>query len=269
MVPAATLKAFEPLAAFTPGERDYWEEYAAGGASPPTESVLLSRELGLRGNTATMVAEREHAEIIDRRAAMFVCPHRTRLRLLASVLAFRRSIPAEVVGAFMPPDEVERATDEIETLRSAHPAWRNHILESSWEVPLHWFVAFDAAERAVLDRGSGVLTIRYETVIRAAKDRCARALEILEVSLPNPVVIAPIAGMARWLEEFDPGSLLALDYAGLARLMSQEDLRRDLSCRDVWASITALSEGDGERAAAHYMVVAERWGAMRRRESWN
>src|SRR5262245_45976018 len=98
MVPAATLKVFEPLTAFEDGERSYWERYVAGGTVPPADTVLLSREHGLNGATATLVAEAEHADILDRNGAIFVCPHRTKLRLLASVLAFHRSIPAEVVG---------------------------------------------------------------------------------------------------------------------------------------------------------------------------
>jgi hypothetical protein len=268
MVPAATLKVFEPLAAFDPAEREYWERYVEGRTVPPADSILLSRELGLGGPTATMVASSEHADVIERKGIVFVCPHRTKLRLLASVLSFRRSIPAEAVGAFMPSGEVERAAEGIEEIRNAHPRWRNHILESTWEVPLHWFAAFDDAERQYMDDPTDPRIV-YETVMRAARERCARALEVVRSSLPNPAVIAPVAGLARWLEDFDPTSLLLLDYEGVGRLMPREDLRADRTCRQIWESIKALAEGDGERAAAHYMVAAERWSRVRRRESWN
>lgn len=266
MVPAATLKAYEPLSAFESEERRYWERYAASKEATPPDTLLLSREHGLRSGTATMVAEREHGEVLTRRDIVLVCPHRTRLRLLASVLAFRRSIPAEVVGAFMPSDEVERAADEIDALRAAHPHWRNHILESSWEIPLHWFVPFDDAERELQ---LGEPNVRYETTLEEARGRCSRALAVLRESLPNPAVIAPVAGLERWLQEFDPTSVLVLDYGRLARLVPPHDLRDDRSCRDVWGAIDALASGDGERSAAHYMVVAERWSGIRRRENWN
>ena len=269
MVPAATLKVFEPLTAFEAPERAYWERYLAGGIVPPSDTVLLSREQGLNGATATLVAEHEHAGIIDRRGLTFVCPHRTKLRLLASVLAFRRSIPEEVITAFMPDGEVERATEEIEAIRTSHPSWKNHVLESTWEVPLHWFVPFDDAEREVVRTGRGRATIRYETIVRAARERSARALEIVRETLPNPAVIAPLAGMARWLEEFDGGGILALDYSGVGALLGSEDLRRDHTAREIWASIRALAEGDGDRAAAHYMIAAERWAGVRRRETLN
>ncbi|HJR19094.1 MAG TPA: hypothetical protein VJ922_05185 [Actinomycetota bacterium] len=269
MVPAATLKVFEPLSAFDGDERAYWEAYAAGGEPLPPRTVLLDRETGLEGATATLVAEREHAELVERRGVTFVCPHRTKLRLLASILAFRRSIPAEVVRAFMPEDEVERAEEEIESLRNTHPDWRNHILESAWEVPLHWFAAFDDAERQLIQNADGSLGLRYETLLRAARERVARVLAIVRDSLPNPGVIAPLAGLVRWLEEFNDVGLLALDYADVARLMSPETLEADRTCRDIWASVRALSEGDGERASAYYMTAAERWSAVRRRETWN
>ena len=269
MVPAATLKVFESLARFDDDERSYWENYASGDENPPPRTVLLDREHGLQGSTATMVAEREHGELIERRGAMFVCPHRTKLRLLASVLAFRRSIPAEVVRAFMPEDEVERAAEEIESLRNAHPAWRNHILESAWEVPLHWFVAFDDAERRLMPNAGSASAIVYETVVRAARERCARALTIVKEALPNPAIIAPLAGLARWLEDFDGDGLLMLDYADVAALLPADSLRRDHTARDLWSAIRALSEGDPDRATAYYMVAAERWSAVRRRETLN
>jgi hypothetical protein len=269
MVPAATLKVFEPLSAFDEDERAYWEHYAAGGQSPPPRTVLLDRETGLQGATVTLVVEREHAEMVERRGAMFVCPHRTKLRLLASILAFRRSIPAEIVRAFMPEDEVERAEEEIESLRSAHPDWRNHILESSWEVPLHWFVPFDDAERKIFRHHDGSPALRYETLLRAARERCSRVLAVVRDTLPNPAVIAPLAGLARWFEEFGDVGLLVLDYGDVARLMPEDVLESDRSCREIWAAVRALSEGDGDRASAYYMTVAERWSAVRRRETWN
>ena len=268
MVPAATLKVFEPLAAFEAGERAYWQRYVAGGTVPPADSLLLSREHGLRGEGATALAEAEHADVIERRGALFVCPHRTKLRLLASLLAFRRSIPAEVVTSFMPDDEVERAADGIEAIRTTHPTWRNHVLESTWEVPLHWFVPFDDGERAVLDTPAGP-SIRYETIVRAAAERSARALEIVREMLPNPGIIAPVAGLARWLEDFDPGGLLVLDYGAVGSLFPARELTQDHTAHEIWASIRALSEGDGDRASAHYMVAAERWAGVRRRETWN
>jgi hypothetical protein len=269
MVPAATLKVFEPLTAFEPLERAYWTRYAAEKADPPPDTLLLSREHGLRGKSATAATEHEHADLIERDRVLYVCPHRTKLRLLASLLAFRRSVPAEVIGAFMPDDEVEHATDQIEALRADHPAWHNHVLESTWEVPLHWFVPFHDEERSLHRTGRDRPSIRYETGTASAHDRVGRALEIVRLTLPNPAVIAPLAGLARWLEEFAPDGFVILDYGEIGSLLSDGELRKDHTAGDIWSSIRALSEGEGDKAAAHYMVAAERWAGVRRRETWN
>ena len=269
MVPAATLKVFEPLSAFDDAERRYWERYAAESLTPPRGTLLLDRERGLHARTATVVADSEHGEVIELNGVALVCPHRTKLRLLASVLAFRRSIPAEVVPAFMPEDEVERAAEEIETLRSTHPTWRNHVLESSWEVPLHWFVPFDDAERQIVSEPDGSRRIRYETVVRAARERLEQALAVVRGTLPNPGVIAPVAGLEGWLEDFEPAGVLILDYGDVGRLIPPDRLRKDHTAGDIWNAIRALAEGDGDRATAHYMVAAERWSGIRGRETWN
>jgi hypothetical protein len=169
----------------------------------------------------------------------------------------------------MPEDAIDRAEEELEALRSAHPEWRNHILESAWEVPLHWFAPFHDAERQLIHHPDGTLGLRYETILRAGRERTARALSIVRQSLPNPSVIAPLAGIARWLDEFNEVGILVLDYAGLARVMGPEMLKEVRSCRDIWGAVRALSEGDGDRASAFYMVAAERWSTVRRREAWN
>lgn len=269
MVPAATLKVFEPLTAFEPPERAYWSRYASAENVPPPDTFLLSREHGLRGQTASVIAEHEHADLFERNGVLYVCPHRTKLRLLASVLAFRRTIPAEVVGAFMPDDEAERATSLIETLRADHPGWHNHVLESTWEVPLHWFVPFVDEERTLQPSRRGRPTIRYETTTTEAQERVQKALEIVRLTLPNPAVIAPLAGIARWIEEFASDGYIALDYGDIASMLSDGELRKDHTAGDIWASIRALAEGEGDKAAVHYMVAAERWAGVRRRETWN
>ena len=269
MVPAASLKVFEPLSAFEEAERAYWDAYVAGGMAPPADTVLLSRERGLSGPTATLVAATEHADVVEREGRVLVCPHRAKLRLLASVLAFRRSIPAEVAGAFMPEGEEDRATEGIERIRSDHPGWRNHVLESTWEVPLHWFVPFHDDERRFEHRRGRVASLRYETSVEDARERTGRALEVVRATLPNPGVIAPLAGITRWLQDFAGEGVVVLDYAGLGGMLPTEELRADHTAREIWASIRALAEGDGDRAAAHYMVAAERWAGIRRKETLN
>lgn len=265
MVPHAALKAFEPLEAFTADEQAYWQAYAEAAVAPPTqESMLLSREAGISGAIATLTAEREQAEVLEIDGRLLVCPLRTRLRLLASVLSFRRLIPEEVVGAFMPEGEADLALSELEELRAEHPDWRSHILLSTWEVPLRWFCAFDASERQV-EPG----TIRYRTPMPAARDRVGRALEVLRASLPDPTVVGMVAEVGQWLNQFHLDAILELDYGSVSTLLDASELAEDRSAEDIQEAVAALAAGEPDRAGAFYSRAAERWTVTRGRETTN
>jgi hypothetical protein len=264
MVPHAALKAFEPVEAFSTDEQAYWRAYAEAALPPTPTSMLLSREIGIRGAIATMTAEREQAEMIEIDGRLLVCPLRTRLRLLASVLSFRRLIPEEVVGAFMPPDEADRAASELAQLRNAHPDWRSHIILSTWEVPLRWFCAFDPSERHV-EPG----TIRYRTPMRAARERVGHALRVLRASLPDPTVVGMVAEVGKWLTQFHLDAMLELDYGSVSSLLDEADLAEDRSAEDIQEAVAALAAGEPDRAGAFYSRAAERWTIARGRETTN
>lgn len=269
MVPTATLRVFEPLDAFSGGESEYWQRYVAEGRSGGrARRIWLSRETGVQGMIATAVAEREHADVLVRDGRTFVCPHRTRLRLLAAVLAFRRTMPAEAVAAFMDEDDIERAVANLERLRSEHPEWRNHILLSPWEIPLRWFVLYDDTERELVDRRTH-LGIRYETSMEAARRRAHLALGVLRETMLDDGVVGLVTELASWLESFHEDARLVLDYAGVARLFPAEQILEDRSAAEIWGAIAALDEGDPDRATAFYGVVAERWSRARARQSSN
>lgn len=269
MVPTAYLKAFEPLDAFGRAERAHWQRLIERSpAQRLPRRVFLSPNAGLREILDATPDGREEADVVERDGVIYVCPHRTRLRLLASVLAFRRSIPAEAAGAFLAEKELREVVAELERLREERPEWRNHILQSSWEIPLRWFVLFEEHERNVLDDG-GAPTARYETRMPAARERIQKALGILRASLPNPAVVGLVADLSAWLEQFNADSRLMLEYGDVARLLGREGLAEEHTARDLWAAIDSLKEGDPDRAAAYYGQAAERWSRMRSLESAN
>lgn len=268
MAPHATLKAYEPLEAFGEEESAYWKGYvetAPPSAGPP--AVLLSRDRGVKGTIAVLAkrhaldAEQADVLLLDR---PYVCPHRTRLRLLASVVTFRRLIPAEAMEAFMPEGEAERALRELEKLRAQHPDWKTNVLSSTWEVRPHWFVAFGDEEREQSDG-----TIRYRTEISAALARTSQAVVVLRRTMPGSGVVELVSEFGRWLGQFHPEAKLVLDYGNLGRLFSENRLDEDHSAGDIQAAILALSQGDLEEAAEHYAVVGERWATIRSLEGSN
>ncbi|MGH2829202.1 MAG: hypothetical protein ACRDJM_01835 [Actinomycetota bacterium] len=263
-VPHASLKVYEPIESFEAEEQQRYRALAsteAAAAPGRGSSIVISRTRGL-----VEAGTSERADVIEVKGGLYVCPHRTRLRLLAALVAFRRMIPAEVAEAFMPPGEVERALTELESIRAEHPDWRSHILSSTWEVPVRWFVAFDDEEREV---DASMPMLRYRTSMVAARERTAEALEAVESAVIGQGVAALVSDLARWLEIFHQEAVVELDYGGIAGLVPPAELRRDRSARDIRSSVEALAAGDVLRATGFYMRAIERWAPLAGRERTN
>ena len=76
---------------------------------------------------------------------------------------------------------------------------------------------------------------------------------------PGPGTLAELAQISSWLAEFDPRSLVELDYGGLVQLLSDEELRADQSVAEMAAAVRALARGELELACAMYRRVSQRW----------
>ncbi|HET9290808.1 MAG TPA: hypothetical protein VFQ49_06955, partial [Actinomycetes bacterium] len=141
----AYLRIYQPLAAFPPRERAEWAAYVEAGQVLPAGLLVgreerrgLARALGL-----TVGADREHALVERVGDVVFLCPLRTELRTLQSLVAFRSSVPDEVADAFVSAGDVERAAQTLERWESERPGSRSHIQQAAWHVPLPWFALFE------------------------------------------------------------------------------------------------------------------------------
>lgn len=269
---AAYLRVYQPLAAFPARERALWASYVESGESLPPQLALhrearrgLARALGL-----PLARERDHALVLRRGRTVYVCPLRTELRTLQSLVAFRRSLPEEVADAFVPRREAEQAAQTLDRLRRQRPTPRAFLLQSAWGVPLHWFALFDATERTVSPPHDGQpAQLRYQTSMSSARARVSRALVVLHDLLDESEPLAAAEELQEWLHEFDADSLVELDYGGLGRVISYDDLVADCSAAQVWEAIEALEEGDLERSSDRYAMLTEHWSALRIRQSSN
>jgi hypothetical protein len=270
--PAAYLRVYQALAAFPPAERAEWAAYVESGDALPSgllvgreEERTLARALGL-----SVPSEREHALVQRVGQTVYVCPLRTELRTLQSLLAFHGSLPMEVADAFVSSGEVARAASTLERLQRERPASRNHIRLAVWYVPLPWFALFDAAERKLAAPGADrPALLTYQTTMVKAQARVSRALRVLQEVMEDGEVVAAVEELRDWLYGFDADSLVQLDYGGLARVLPYAELAEDRSAAEVWEALEALEEGDLERSSAHYGALTERWAALRGRESSN
>jgi hypothetical protein len=279
---AAYLRVYEPLAAFEGDERRYWEAYVADGRALSAEQgVALERRAALRPLTGVPVlrlpAIGDEAFVLDADGVTLVCPWRTRLRSLQALEAFRAELPDELLEAFVARPLLEEADAELERLRAEEPDLRVHVLSSSWQVPLRWFVLVDSAERAVslgapADAPLARLTGRslvYRTPMSRARRRTAKALDVLRRTVEEGAVSEGVEELGRWLEEFHPRSVVELDYGGLAHLLDDAELTQDESARDIAGALRALADGDPGRAASAYARVTARSKALQAVESAN
>ena len=280
---AAELRVYEPLAAFDAEERRRWQLYAQSPAVPDGRAgARRERILGLvaacRNAPAVPRAgdAGEHAAVLRGEAGLLICPLRTELRCWEAAGETRALLPPEVAREVLPDSEVALAGLEQQRWLAEHPDRRSHVQAHRWTVPVRWFLPFDREERRLqlgpvgLEPHSwgepgiagGVTVDRslvYRTAMSKARQRVARALQVLRTALPDGPTVPSVEALGRWLEEFHPRSLVELDYVGLVDLCADAELRNDDSAGDVAEAVAALHRGDTRAATAAYNRVTDRW----------
>jgi hypothetical protein len=216
----------------------------------------------------------EHAFVTEVDGVTLLCPWRTRIRACEAIGDFRDPLPEELADMFVPRAAAEVAEDELEQWRIEHPDLHTHIVSSTWQVPLRWFVLVDADEREVSLGTAGTTRVTgrslvYRTAMSRARRRTAKALAVLRRTLDDGIVTAGVEDLGRWLEEFHPRSLVELDYGGLVHLLDDAELRQDESARDIAEALTALDDGEAAAAAGAYARVTARMSALQGIESAN
>jgi hypothetical protein len=261
------LRVYQPLGSFPAHERERWldefDDTAVDDARAPNRWLLAC---SLPSADATGHAEGAFSRRVD--GELLVCPWRTRLRMLAGLLAFRGSIPEEVADAFVPESEALRAAHELAVLGEEQPDVRSHILHANWHVPLRWFAAFDDSERILTEDKQG-LRVRYETSLTDGRARLERAQSILEGSMIDEGVTEAVRELVAWLGAFPEDGLLELDYGSVATTFSDDELVEDRSVAQVWACIDALAAGDVIRAGRTFQALTDRWTEVRSLEVLN
>ncbi len=268
VIKTAYLRVYQPIEAFDEAERENWAEPGAdteGRESRAARKWLLSTSIPdnppLLGGTQGAFVRR----VGDR---VLVCPWRTRLRMLAGLLAFRNSVPEEVAEVFVPETAARAAAQELAALGEDFPRVRSHILHANWHVPLRWFAAFEDSERILTEDKDG-LRVRYETRLADGRTRLERCLNVLENSWIDDSVTAAVRELLEWLDEFDAEGLLELDYGTVAAMFVDEDLVEDRSAGEISACLDALESEDVVRAGKLFGTLTDRWTEVRAQEVVN
>jgi len=263
MVPAAELRVFQPLDAFPPDEQAEWERYILA-SPPPSRRRYRDRRTG-EGLGFLEPVGRDGASIKVVDGHYYVCPWRTRLLVLAGLLAFREAAPFEGAEGFLPAAEARRASRELRRLRRSRPGQVATIMRSPWHVPVRWFALFDDEER-LLREIDGRHRLSYLTTITRASRRLERAVAVLRGSELGAIADL-LVELHQWLSSFDPRSLLELDYGSLCDLLTWDELDDDHSAREIQDALAALGAGEFPRTAELYQAVLTRSAELRGRES--
>lgn len=268
MIKTSYLRIYQPLSSFPPEEQEQWVDNcrdAEGGEPKASRRWLIASSLPDSPDLSTPT---EGAFVREVDGETLICPWRTRLRMLAGLLAFRNSVPEEVAEAFVPEAEARRAAHELAVLGDERPEVRSHILHANWHVPLRWFAGFDDSERILTEDKDG-LRIRYETQLSTAKARLVRCLAVLEETWIDDGVTTAVKELVEWLDGFTTDGLIELDYGSVAAMFTHEDLLEDRSAGEVGSCLDALESGDLIRAGRLFSGLTERWTEVRSKEVVN
>lgn len=284
---AAYLRVYEPLNAFSEPEKSIWAAYAVSDKRPRRVGALdVEHTHALRRLIAVppIVAPlRESRDAYVRRAedVTYICPWETRLRSWLAFDRFRAGMSEQLAEMFVPQRVAEQADGAFDGWKRQSGTLTPHILSSTWQVPLAWFVPFIAKERWLVlgghDEAAGggpttatpVRTLIYVTPMAQARRRVARGLHVVRRNDADGFDLGEVESVGRWLEEFHPHSLVELDYGGLVHLLDDDALRADESVAEVAAAITGMETGQAELAVAMRQRVAVRWRVVRALESAN
>lgn len=278
----AYLRVYEPLRAFPAQRRSRLQRAVAAGPLDPWLVGAREREQWLRSQLATpprlLPGERADGSAAAEGAAdvlalteapagagpaPLVCPLDVRPRGAAMLLGFLNSAPAALRAATVgaePSAAWARAESVIEELGGAAV----HMVSSTWTVPLPWFALVDQEARQVwaLPRPDPARRVCWQVPLPLARQRAEQAYAVTVRTLGEDGPAAVLRDVGSWLEHFDTGSVVELDYGGLVQLLDDDLLASDTSAADVRAALEALEAEDTDGVALAYERLLEFWSDL-------
>ena len=254
----ASLRVYEPMAAFEPAEQLRWQAIPVTSSTSYDEQLRALRRL-ISAEPPALAADGAH--ILEFEGNRYVSPWSTAARSWAALSKFKDSMPVSVARFFVPANVEEAILINSESIADKVP----HILTETWVIPPRWFSLFDPSDRIRGSNEDGPFTL-LRTSISNAKKRCMFTHQSVVEAFGNGPIEGEIADLLEWLNMFHAQSLVELDYGGLAKYMEQtliedgfEGLNADTSVEDIQLSLGGLSAGDGAKAGLGYERLVSRW----------
>jgi hypothetical protein len=252
----ASLRVYEPLEAFSAIEQLRWSEISMDQHTGHQEQTrALTRVI----RPEPPVARIDGAHIIEHEGQRYIAPWSTALRTWAALSNFKESLPTNITPFFLPEaieDVLTSGIDDADIGFDKAP----HILTETWVIPPRWFTIFSPEERLRGESPDGPFTIVRTTLVNARK-RAQIAYAAVISSFGDGDVAEEMKTLVDWLDIFHPGSIVELDYAGLAGFiaLAEGGIESDSSLEDIQRSLAGLISGDGEEAGIGYSRLVSRW----------
>ena len=256
------------MSAFAQAEREHWERYLVDGGAVRRFQPVYRESPAADGLGLLAPSDTEGADFRMVDDECFLSPWRVRVRVLHALLALRESQVAELSEDLVPEHEARKAARELSKMRRKDKHAVPFVQESTWHVPIRWFLLVKDEERRVVDRGDDRSTLVYSTTVSKARRRLEHAFAVVQRTELEPL-LELLRDLKGWLGCFDRRSILELDYGTLSRFMTWDELDDDHSARDIHDAIDALSIGEVGRSADLYQGLAGRWAEVRSHESLN
>lgn len=254
----ASLRVYEPIDAFEPAEQLRWQGIPLTSSTGYDEQLRALRRL-ISAEPPSLAADGAH--ILENDGKRYVAPWSTAARCWVALSRFKESMPANVATFFVPANVEETILINSENLEDRVP----HILTETWIIPPRWFSLFEPAERTRGENDDGPFTV-LRTGIENAKKRCMFTHQSVVNAFGEGPIEQEIADLLEWLNMFHAGSMVELDYGGLAGYLEQtlkedgfEGLVADTSVEDIQLSLGGLASGDGSQAGLGYERLISRW----------
>ena len=262
----ASLRIYEPLAAFEPVDRIRWQNLDPAIDSRREEQALALRRLVFPEPPAVRP---DGAHVLDIDGVRYISPWSTATRCWAALDDFKESLPSSITPFFISPSLEEVITTGVDVLEDRVP----HIITENWVIPPRWFSLYSPEERLRGVDADGPYCIARTTMAKA-RERAERSHEIVLGAFGQGPVEQEIENMLDWLEMFHPESLVELDYGGLAsyldvalREQGLDGISDDSSIEDVAFSLSGLAAADGAVAGQGYERLVTRWRSVQAFES--
>jgi hypothetical protein len=213
-------------------------ESADGQAAPGSELDFLVLD----------PAEADGLDMRGKSHQVYICPLEIRARSAAALVNFLGDASAPLLDSVLGTDEKAVESARVHTFAALHelPRPAVHVLSATWSVPLPWFALVDPSRRRINlgeGRNDPSREISWRVTLTDAMRRVEDALELVEQAIGDSDPVRILTETANWLENFDPASIIELDYGGLVQLMDDQTLEQDSSAEEVHAILDALRAG--------------------------